>query len=289
MNTLNRLGYSKNTKLLIIHADDAGLIKSQNHAIISALKFGIVNSFSIMVPCDGFVEIAEFSKKNRDVDAGIHLTTTCEWDFSRFGPVLQPGQVPTLVDRSGFFYKTIDEFKKKATAHDVEKELRAQINKAIEFGIRPTHLDTHMFSLATRRDLIRVYFTLGKEYDIPILMTNHFLHFLISEFGNTVIKDNIICNTPYMASFKDYEESGLEAYYDRVLDNLEPGLNVLLVHPANDDDEIQNMMRGRINFGVKWRQMDLNYFTSERCVARIRNNKIILINWGKIKMIKNLS
>jgi len=63
-----RLGYSKNTKLLIIHADDLGISGSENAASISAMENGMVNSGSVMVTCPHFPEIADYSKTHPGAD-----------------------------------------------------------------------------------------------------------------------------------------------------------------------------------------------------------------------------
>ncbi len=63
-----KLGYSKDAKLLIIHADDLGVTNSENRASISGLENTPVNSASIMVPCPWFPEIADYARKiNRPI------------------------------------------------------------------------------------------------------------------------------------------------------------------------------------------------------------------------------
>src|SRR5258708_25990003 len=46
-----KLGFSRDAKLLIVHADDVGVTHSVNAATIIALGSGLVNSASIMVAC----------------------------------------------------------------------------------------------------------------------------------------------------------------------------------------------------------------------------------------------
>ena len=97
------------TSQLIIHADDAGLSHSENRATIECLKFGIVNSYSIMVPCPWFYEIALFARENPQYDMGIHLTITCEWERYKFGPITPLNDVKSIVDEEGYFYAKRDQ------------------------------------------------------------------------------------------------------------------------------------------------------------------------------------
>ena len=98
------LGYEKNTKLLIIHADDMGLSGSENAASIESLERGSVNSGSVMVPCPGFKEIADYCKTHPNADVGIHLTLTSEWPSYKYGPVFISGEVKSITDLNGFFF-----------------------------------------------------------------------------------------------------------------------------------------------------------------------------------------
>src|SRR5579863_1682181 len=93
-----KLGYARDAKLVIVHADDLGMTHSVNAASIKALESGLVNSASIMVPCPWFPEMADYAKSHPDTDFGLHLTLTAERVFYRWGPVASKDHVPSLVD-----------------------------------------------------------------------------------------------------------------------------------------------------------------------------------------------
>ena len=99
-------------------------------------------------------EIADFARHNPDIDLGVHLTLTNEWDHYRWPSVAPQQTVPTLVDSYGLLHDLETIFEQDIDPAEVEIELCAQIDKALAFGIQPTHLDTHDFVLMKRRDLL---------------------------------------------------------------------------------------------------------------------------------------
>jgi chitin disaccharide deacetylase len=282
MNSSQKVSFSKETKLLMIHADDAGLSHSENMATIQALKKGIVNSYSIMVPCPWFYEMALFAKSNPHIDNGIHLTLTCEWENYKFGPVLPATEVPSLVDVDGFFYKTREELRRNASAEEVGKELQAQIEKALKFGLKPTHIDSHMYSVGTNSDFLKIYRELGMKYDLPILINRQLMEMVGLNPDSNIEKTDFLIDKTYVGEFKYFENDKLEDYYIEILKNLENGLNLILIHPAYDDDEMKGITLNHPNFGSKWRQIDFDFFTSDKARSTIEENNIRLVTWKSI-------
>src|SRR5947208_6951629 len=116
-----RLGYPRDAKLLIVHADDLGAAHSINSASIKALESGLVSSASIMMPGPWLPEIAAYARAHPEADLGLHLTLTSEWSLYRWGPVLGKERVPSLLDSSGYLYPLENE----AAAHMDIKEVEA--------------------------------------------------------------------------------------------------------------------------------------------------------------------
>ena len=84
-------------KKIIINADDFGISKGTNIAIIKGSKNGIINSTSIMI---NVLELNDESKDflyNADIDLGLHLNLTNEY------PVSNPKDIDLLVDKNGTF------------------------------------------------------------------------------------------------------------------------------------------------------------------------------------------
>src|SRR5436309_14900379 len=165
-----RLGFSRDAKLLIVHAADVCVTHSVNAATIKALDTGLVNSASLMVPCPWFPEIADYAKSHPTVDFGLHLTLTSERVYYRWGPVASKDKVPSLIDENGYFHHDWAATT-KINWNEVELELRAQIERAYAMGVRPTHLDSHQYRLYENgKGFFEVVLRLAHEYNLPVFV-----------------------------------------------------------------------------------------------------------------------
>ncbi len=277
-----QLGYPKDTKLLIIHADDLGVSHSENTASIHAMENGVVSSASIMVPCPWFPEIADYARSHPQADFGLHLTLTSEWKMYKWGPVTSHDKVSSLLDDRGYLNETTAAFLKNAKTEDVEKELRSQIERAKQFGIDPTHLDGHMAAPISSPEFLQILLKLGREYKIPVHVGRQFSQLFGFDFGKHMTEKDIDVDRTIMASGEDYKK-GMENFYTEQLKSLQPGLTVLLLHAAYDNDEMQAVTVEYVDFGATWRQHDVNFFTSDKCKKLLADEKIKVITWREIR------
>jgi predicted glycoside hydrolase/deacetylase ChbG (UPF0249 family) len=276
-----RLGYPKGTKLLIVHADDLGVAHSENKASTAAFDRGMVNSASIMVPTPWFAEIASYARANPKADLGLHLTLTSEWKYYKWGPV--SGRQKGLQNAQGYMFESVDSVYMSASLTEVETELRGQISKAQNAGIDITHLDSHMGTLFGRPDYLKLMITLGRELKVPVMLFKNgpgsvSFHKLESFLAsNDIVADTVVTANP------DNFRKGMAEYYSSVLNALKPGLTVLLIHTAYDDEEMQAITVDHPDWGATWRQADYNFFTSDRCKSILQQQKIQLVTWREIR------
>lgn len=275
-----RLGYPADARLLIVHADDLGLAHSVNRATFEALRRGSINSASIMVPCPWLHEVAAFAKTDPDADLGLHLTLNAEWEWLKWGPAASRDQVSSLLDPSGFMLPSVRETVAAAQAAEVETEMRAQIERARQLGIVPTHLDSHMGTLFSSPSMLAVLFKLSRELKVPALLPRRLMGMA------PYARDLILASDPLIDDMRMMMPGTAEAdwaqAYDRMLDGLQPGVTQLIVHLAYDDEEMQGVAVNHPDFGAGWRRRDLDYVNSEGFRETLRRNRIQLITWREI-------
>lgn len=275
-----RLGYPSGTKLIIVHADDLGETHAVNAAAIKALEGGTINSASLMVACPWFPEMADYAKSHPDADFGLHLTLTAERVYYRWGPVASADRVPSLVDANGYFHHDWDQHQ-QIDAKQVEIELRAQVERALAMGVRPTHLDSHQYRLILNgKDLFEAFLRVGHSYKLPIFVTRDWFAehpYLESSLGpNDLVLDHTVTIGPEVPPEKWAD------FYLTALKNLKPGVTEFVIHPGFDDDEERAATRERATWGAAWRQRDFDFFTSEQFRQVLTEQKIKLITWREL-------
>jgi hypothetical protein len=164
-----KLGWPKGAKVLILHVDDAGMSHDSDDGVEKATSDGVATSTSVMMPCAWVPEIVKYIKAHPNLDAGLHLTLTSEWDVYRWGPLAGKASVPGLVDKSGCLYPSVEAVYFNATPEEVDKEIRAQLDRALSMGFKPTHLDSHMGTLFAKDAYMEKYLKLGIEKQIPVM------------------------------------------------------------------------------------------------------------------------
>jgi chitin disaccharide deacetylase len=277
-----RLGYPRDSKLLIIHADDLAVAHSEDAASFEALDRHAVTSASIMIPCPWLLEVADYAKAHPDADLGLHLTLTSEWKTYRWGPVASRNTVPSLLDPSGYLWPDSPEAVHSLKADEAEREIRAQIERAISLGIHPTHLDSHMGTLFSRPDLFAVYVKVAREYKLPFLAflgpnTPASLASMLSD-KDVLINAVVIANPSVgVANWNDF--------YLNAIKNLKPGVTEFIVHLGHDDAELQAVMVDHSDYGAAWRQRDYDAVTSPAFKHALEENHVILIHWKDLKKL----
>jgi chitin disaccharide deacetylase len=280
--TQELLGYPKDAKLLILHADDVGVSHSENAASISALEKGSVNSASIMVPCPWFPEIAAYAKLHPEMDFGLHMTLTSEWKYYKWGPVTPVQKIPGLVNKNGFFYSSVDSVIQNASPAEVEEEMRNQVKRALQFGMDPTHLDAHMYTVHQNLGFLKSYLKVGHEYNLPVFINRQVGRVLHVNLDTVVSENDIIIDTILTAEYENYK-AGMKDFYSMGFKNLKPGITYLILHTAYDDDEMRAVTIDHDGWGAAWRQQDYDFFTSPLCAKLLKENNIYLVTWREIR------
>jgi predicted glycoside hydrolase/deacetylase ChbG (UPF0249 family) len=281
-NLAELLGYPKDSKLLIIHADDMGVSNSVNTATIKAFDGKGITSGSIMVPCPWAPEIINYAKDHPGIDVGIHLTMTAEWDLYKWDGVTPSGEISSLLDINGYFPSSVEELGKKAKGIEAAKELRAQINRAIASGVKLTHIDTHMGSVLANPELINEYMKLSDEYHLPVLFPRAYLGMLPTDAAKALDSKTFLLDNLFMLEPQMITGTWIDAY-KKGIEGLKPGLNQIIVHIAIDNDEMKAICKGHQDYGSEWRQKDLDLVLSAEFKELLKENKVILIGWKEVR------
>lgn len=257
-NLAERLGLDAGSRYVILHSDDVGMCHAANQAFIEMHEFGLAKCGSVMVPCPWFPEIAAWCREHPDHDLGLHLTLTSEWRHYRWRPVTPATEMPGLIDEEGFMWRSERQVVEHATPKEVETEIRAQIALARKFGLEPTHLDSHMGTLFSSPEFFEAYVRVAKEENVPPMIPRVRPE-LLAQYGLKNFKYEpleqagyVVLDSINLGVEGDTEEARFEAYR-KALVALPPGISQIILHPAKDGPELNNIAGSHVKRDLDYR------------------------------------
>jgi predicted glycoside hydrolase/deacetylase ChbG (UPF0249 family) len=251
---------------LIIRSDDAGMSHSVNMALQRLIETGLPVSVSVMFPTPWYQETVEILKRHPAVSVGIHLTLNSEWKNYRWGPVLGRTAVPTLVDADGYFFPSSEAlYRNHPDLQEIEKELRAQIERAHRSGLKIDYVDYHMGTALSQPEFRDVTERLAREFGL----------------GMSGYLGESRHDPQYWAPPRSKADS-LVAMIDR----LRPGFNVVVTHVGIDDAELGALLdmntANPLPEMSKNRQGELDALTSERFSEAVKARNVRLITYRQL-------
>lgn len=227
---LQALNKDSDARVLIISCDELGFCQAANAAIYDLLHAKLATSASLMVPAP-WARAAAATYRGEDI--GVHLTLNAELELYRYGPITQ---APSLLDGDGGFPRTIADVWEHADLDEVRREWRAQVERAILWGFRVSHLDAHLAGVELKPEFFDVYLDLADEYRLavrlPALEEERRIGF---PFRSLAAERGII------APDKVFSLSSFGLDQTAVMTNLAalaPGVYELHLHPAYASEEL---------------------------------------------------
>jgi len=251
---------------LIIRTDDVGMSHSVNMGVQRLIATGLPLSVSVMFACPWYQEAVAILKQHPEVAVGIHLTLNSEWKYYRWGPVAGREAVPSLVDADGYFFPSADALHQHGPViTEVEKELRAQIDRALHSGVKIDYVDYHMGTATRYPEFRELTERLAQEYGLG----------MSEYFGEAE-------DAPQYSAAPRQKGDSLVALIDR----LKPGLNLVVTHVGIDDAELGALLDMNTDEPLpdmsKNRQGELDALTSQRFGAALKARNIVLLTYRQV-------
>jgi predicted glycoside hydrolase/deacetylase ChbG (UPF0249 family) len=282
---LKKLGFDEADRVVVLHADDIGMCQASVQAYADLLDSGIMSSAAAMVPCPWFPAAAECFRQRREhprLDVGVHLTLNSEWQLFRWGPISTRDAASGLMDREGFFDSRVSEARARAVPAAVERELIAQIERALAAGLEPTHIDTHMFALL-QPDWLPIYIRLAETYRVPafLLRPGETWPSVNPDQARRIIGEAEERGLPVFDSYDMFSLTEASNRLDdarRMLERLPAGLTNILCHPACDTPELRAL-------APDWRcrVADYELFRDEAFRALLEAAGVRVIGFGALR------
>jgi predicted glycoside hydrolase/deacetylase ChbG (UPF0249 family) len=285
----------KGSRRLLINADDFGLHASINEAVAEACQNGILRSASLCVNGDAFEEAAAIARENRQLGVGIHLTLNGE------KPVASREAIPSLLDENGYLMESHGTlFRKILTGgvrlEQIALECRAQIEKFLDRGLVPTHLDGHRH-VHLFPPIFRLLKTILAEHHIrkirwlrvpmhdfwmgPSLPHIAFLILLLET--NRLLKGAGLRHPDWFLGYFNSDSLNVR-YFARILERIPPGTTEIALHPGRDNRRLTKHYRSwseKHDWHGNWEEQ-YRLLLDKDIANRITAGGISLIHYGQV-------
>lgn len=253
---------------LLLRVDDIGMNHSVNMAMQQLADTKMPLSASVMFSCPWYQEAVDILKENPQISVGVHLTLNSEWKNYRWGPVTGKEAVPSLVDSVGYFYPSTVEFLESGYVLDeVEKELDAQIQRALASGLKIDYIDFHMRTALATPELTAITVKLANKYGL---------------------KRSMFMDENYVTLFDVDAEDKKDFFIKTITSGLDASkTNLIIIHAAQATPEMHvliDMNNPEQNTASvsRHRKAELDMLTSPEVQKQIKDKGIRLVNYGDL-------
>ncbi len=274
MMTITNNAASQGRIRLLVRGDDMGSSHAANMGCIESYQFGILRTVELMVPTPWFPEAVRLLQENPQLDVGIHLTLTSEWENIKWRPLTA---AKSIVDANGYFFPMVwpnenlppksSIYESKWKLKEIEAELRAQIELALRHLPHISHLSDHMAFTTFDPRIKQLVGKLAKEYGL-----------MMDSYGDALKR------FPGWQGAKTLQQR-IEVFIDH-LQRLEPGTYIFIDHPAKDTPEMRAIYHKGYENVAEDRDWVTQVFTSPKVKEVIQEKGIELIGYKDV-MIEN--
>jgi len=273
-------------KYLAVNADDFGFTHDVNAGIVEARAKGILTSTTLMANGAAFDDAVRLASENPALDVGVHLVLVGGRSVLRPERALPPSVGRLAAELA-------------LGRIDVYAELRAQMEKIVAAGIRPTHADTHKHTHLLP-SVLEAVARLGEEYgvrwvrrpfdlpltgapeDVPLATRAVGRGFSVvrGRFHRTLARRGCV-TTDWFAGFQLTGRIGPQALV-RLLDHLPAGTTEFMVHPGFCTAELM-AARTRLK---ESRERELRALLDPAALEAVRRNGIQLVGYDRLPIQK---
>ena len=265
------LGHNNDDRLLILSADLMGSTHAATAAGLSALRDGCATTATLMMTGPWARHAANHLANADDLDVGIHLTLNAELESFRWAPLTH---APSLLDGDGGFPRTPEDLWDHADIDEVRRECRAQVERAISWGVEPTHLTTHLLAMQQRPEFFDVLLDIAVEVELPIRLESGDAETTAGFPFRRLANEEGVSIPDHFRLVR----GGTRAHLEAVLADLAPGVTEVAFAPALAAEEIR-----AIDPSAAGRFDDLAVLTDRELHARLEGLGVTLIGYRALR------